>query len=1227
MVEELKLAIKIDDDAIEQFLLKQFANAEKMANKVVLTFNNIDLDDKAIEAKFKEMQKMAGKNPIDLSIDKSSIEMLSAISKQLGNIFDIAKGKSIIDSSATAQIDKLQSKLDELTKKYDELSSKKIGGNVSGKDVSLVDNEEFKKLSQDVQNTKDEITALKENVKSLFQDMIGDEQVVDRMDQDFQKMSLTVDNLTDKIRALQEELSNVSTGNKSNISSENDSLQSTIEALKQLSKLPGGDTLSLGKIMNHIAEGAKLANPEVKKLLELLKLIDSEGKIIGTHINEGTLNSGVDLNDKFAIISRNDAIENVDKLIEKEKEAQQQGILLARTLASVDIGKLHYDIQELAQGSSVHQMKNSTLQQFINETRVLCNATDEQILKLYSDAQKLSDLGFKLDLNPSNIRYDENSGFSFIDLELRKINEEAPQTVAIMHTLTQSLMGFMGQRNRLNWDDEENFYTKDNYLYLQNMLKTYERLQQIFSSKLSTPDFNQTFSDSLQLVKTRISDIETHFENLGTPLKDVFQGDKIDQATTSAKELDKTLEQVNIPTDSFDEVLSKLDLAKSELGEIVKITKQSVSDSEGKFHDSYTLKDRRGSTEIYGLSSNTEKGQLLRSNIVGYDAKAEAQESKRLVEENIRLNKAYYDSKKQEETEYQRLRAKYLAEGKAQEEKYYADLKKSRESTLKSYQDQINSFDKQIPKKPIDGQRSDKFEGFVQDYKNAIEEARKYLDTLGDSPVTKEVKDEWERLIGVIKKTKEEMDAVPNAARGSDADARMKEIDKLTKYLDKNTRISKEAREQLQGYLALLKSGDPSVNVKELHTVWTKVAVAEREAGREGKSFFDILKDKTVYGYAAQLAGYYLSFADFMRYGTKVIENIKEVDTALTELRKVSDATEQRLTANFKNSAKTAKELGSTISDVISATADWSRMGYNIDQAEELARISTLYKNVGDGIDIEDANNSLISTLQGFQLDVSEAEGIIDKFNEVANNYAIDSAGIGEALQRSAASFNAANTDLSKSIALITATNEVVQDPESVGTLWKTMSARIRGAETELEQLNEETDEYTETTSKLRDLVKGLTGFDIMEDENTFKDIYEIILGIGEKWDELTDVEQASLGEALAGKRNANALYAVLGNLDTLQSAYETAENSAGSAMREQENYEKSIQYSLDRLSASVQEWSNTLISSDVVKWFVDLANAAVELSTALTPLGTLAIGGGLFSGIKNVGINTLVAC
>lgn len=254
-------------------------------------------------------------------------------------------------------------------------------------------------------------------------------------------------------------------------------------------------------------------------------------------------------------------------------------------------------------------------------------------------------------------------------------------------------------------------------------------------------------------------------------------------------------------------------------------------------------------------------------------------------------------------------------------------------------------------------------------------------------------------------------------------------------------------------------------------------------------------------------------------------------------------------------------------------------------------------------------------------MDANEALKIVDIFNEVANTQAITSAGIGEALQRSAASFNASNTSLEKSVALITATNEVLQDPTSVGTLWKTLSARIRGASTELSELNEETDEYTESTSKLRDLVKGLTGFDIMEDKNTFKDIYEIILGIGEAWDNLTDIEQASLGEALAGKRNANALYAVLGNLDTLKEAYTTAENSSGSAMREQEKWEQGLEARTNKLKASLEELSTTFLKSDFLGGLIDTGRGLIEvLTTIIDKLGVIptlltAIGTGI--GIK----------
>ena len=166
----------------------------------------------------------------------------------------------------------------------------------------------------------------------------------------------------------------------------------------------------------------------------------------------------------------------------------------------------------------------------------------------------------------------------------------------------------------------------------------------------------------------------------------------------------------------------------------------------------------------------------------------------------------------------------------------------------------------------------------------------------------------------------------------------------------------------------------------------------------------------------------YLSPQDFIRYFRQGFDAVKEIDTAMTELKKVSDAPMGDIVAYFDDAVASAKELGSSVNEMIGATADWSRMGKSLPDSKELAEVAILYKNVGDNIDVEEATSSLVSTLQGFQMDAKDAIKIVDSFNEVANNYAINSDGIGESLKRSAAAFNAANTDLNKSIALIAAT-------------------------------------------------------------------------------------------------------------------------------------------------------------------------------------------------------------
>lgn len=257
------------------------------------------------------------------------------------------------------------------------------------------------------------------------------------------------------------------------------------------------------------------------------------------------------------------------------------------------------------------------------------------------------------------------------------------------------------------------------------------------------------------------------------------------------------------------------------------------------------------------------------------------------------------------------------------------------------------------------------------------------------------------------------------------------------------------------------------------------------------------------------------------RAAQKMVECVVEVDTAMTELKKVTDVTDTTYDRFLTNATDRARNLGATLSDVINASADFARLGHNIDDASKLADAAILYKNVADGIDdISVASASITSTMQAFGVDVADVTSIVDKFNEVSNNYAIDSAGLGDALQRSAAALAAGGNSLDESIALITAANRVIQNPDSVGTTMKTVSMYLRAAKTEAEAAGESTDGMVESTSKLREEILKLTGnkVDIQIDEDTFKSTYQILKELSGVWEKLTDISRANILEKIGGR-------------------------------------------------------------------------------------------------------------
>ena len=429
--------------------------------------------------------------------------------------------------------------------------------------------------------------------------------------------------------------------------------------------------------------------------------------------------------------------------------------------------------------------------------------------------------------------------------------------------------------------------------------------------------------------------------------------------------------------------------------------------------------------------------------------------------------------------------------------------------------------------------------------------------------------------------------------------------------------------------------GDEFGNLK---TKINSSSAAIKEAGENTRTFTD-----RVGGLAAKFTSWLTISQVIMqvyRALKEMVHVVAEIDAAMTELRKVTNETEATYAKFLDTAAVRAKNLGSTISDVVNASADFARLGYDLADASTLADAAVVYKNVGDGIeDITTASESIISTMKAFGIEAENAMFIVDKFNEVGNNFAISSKGVGDALLRSASALSAGNNTLDESIALLTAANSTVQDADKVGTTMKTVSMFLRAAKTEAEEAGESTEGMANSVSELREEILALTGnkVDIQIDEDTFKSTYQIMKELAGVWDELTDVSQANILEMIGGKRNSNVVMSLLENFEIAEEVIASSANAAGSALAENEKYLDSIAGKVSKFKATFQELSTTLISSEFVKqivdfgtWLLNILNSVAKVVDAIGGLNTvlkatagiLAIvkADSLFATITNIG-------
>lgn len=433
-----------------------------------------------------------------------------------------------------------------------------------------------------------------------------------------------------------------------------------------------------------------------------------------------------------------------------------------------------------------------------------------------------------------------------------------------------------------------------------------------------------------------------------------------------------------------------------------------------------------------------------------------------------------------------------------------------------------------------------------------------------------------------------------------------KVLDSATQYIRKyQETLAKNAPAQFKELNKLiidLNNGSYSGREGTANQLLNRLKVDARQAGGEvdnlGQSIKRIFNEKIGYGVLAAAALYARQSV------IQVYNNVVKIDTAMTELKKVTDETDATYSKFLDTASERAQKLGSTISDVVSATSDFSRLGYDLNEASDLADTAIVYKNVGDGIsDVGEASSSIISTIKAFGISAEDAMNVVDRFNEVGNNYALSSKNVGEMLLRSASSMAAANNSLDETIALESAAMEIVQDDAKVGTAFKNISMHIRAAKEEAEAAGESTDGMANSVAELQGIIKNIAGVDILQaDGQTFKSTFKILQEISKVWDKLSDTDRSLLTEKLGGgTRNANVIAALMQNFSKAEEILATSQDSAGSALSENEKYLDSIEGRISKLKATIEELSQNLLSSDLVKTGVGILNWLAKAASWLS--------------------------
>ena len=324
---------------------------------------------------------------------------------------------------------------------------------------------------------------------------------------------------------------------------------------------------------------------------------------------------------------------------------------------------------------------------------------------------------------------------------------------------------------------------------------------------------------------------------------------------------------------------------------------------------------------------------------------------------------------------------------------------------------------------------------------------------------------------------------------------------------------------------------------------------------------------------------------------------LKNVDSEMVNIRKVTGKSADEMERLEKSSYKISQNYGRSPSEYLASTAAFAKAGYN-DKSDKLGELALLTENVGD-VDNDLANQFLISSDAAWKLngDIEQLSTILDGFNELSNRTATTVTDLAEGMTVSASVFAQAGLSAKDYSALVgTAQAKTQESGKVVARGMRTILMNIRqikGTDLETGEIIDE-NSLAKAESTLEDV-----GIDIRETVNGVSELrnpMQILQDLADKWENLSSVQQSAIQEALANKRQSNIFTALMENFNDVKKASQIYDESAGSAMRENEYYLDSWNAKLEMLKANWTSYISSITDISAIKTSLDVVSGILKL-------------------------------